>query len=211
MKAFFGLFFRSARSAPLFAALLLGFSLPERRAAADFYIEPYTGYSFALVNPKAAPQPAEGSLETARNAANYLLDSKYYIGPMLGVRAGYQSLGLALGADAAAGIWSGWGSDRGMTPFLAGLFVSYRLPLLFRVYASLMPGVFVPGLSFARISGTGAEKQAISCPIIGGKIGLSYFSMPFLSINLEYMPLYIKGRSCSALSHTATAYLSFPF
>ncbi len=204
-------FSRLFRAALPFAALLLGFPLSERRAAADFYIEPYTGYSLALVNPKAAPQPAEGSLKTVRNAAGYLLDSRYYAGPMLGVRAGYKSLGLALGADAAAGMWGGLGSERGMTPFLAGLFVSYRLPLLFRVYAALMPGVFVPGLSFARISGPGTEERAVSCQIMGGKIGLSYFSLPFLSLNLEYMPLYIKGRSCGALSHTATAYLSFPF
>ena len=190
---------------PQAVALLAGLSLFAAAAGAGLHLEPYLGYGLTVTN----PQPA-GKADGAKNAVHYFLNSKYYHGPSAGARIGYKSFGLSVGLDAAVGSWQALYDRESLTPFLAGLFVSYRLPMLFRIYAVFLPGLLAP-TAFVNVAGPEADKLSSSCRAMGGKLGVSYFSMPFLSVNLEYMPLYIKGRNCLAWSHTGTAYLNFLF
>ena len=70
------------------------------------------------------------------------------------------------------------------------------MPLLFRAYASL-----IPQASVQLRTKEGSQNCTRSR---GAKLGLSYLSLPFLSVNFEYMPLYIGGSGCQFWSHSGT-------
>ena len=128
------------------------------------------------------------------------------------MRLGYSSLGLAVGVDFTVGRWTSmykegfkdFRAKENITPILPGIFVSYKMPLLFRAYASLIPHSPVQFIDEERASKYCKKSR-------GMKLGISYLSLPFISVNFEYMPLYIGGQDCGSWSHTGTAYLNFIF
>ena len=162
------------------------------RAEAELHVEPYVGLSMVYTNKSPTV-----------NVSN-LINSQYWTGPNMGIRLGYSSLGLAVGGDVAVGRWSALGknTDGTLTPILPGLFVSYKLPLLLKLYAVGIPHSWVSASS---------NTNKKSCRGRGVKLGFSWISFPFLSVNLEYMPLHFGGEVCNSWSHTASIYTSLTF
>lgn len=176
---------------------------------AKIHIEPYVGWSFTFTNSKPLiPKTSNKTNETI----SYIKEGRYYSGPTLGMRVGYSSLGLAVGVDFSVGRWVSlykenfvpFRNQETITPYLPGLFVSYKLPLFFRLYAILIPQ--------APVQFTSQENESKYCKESrGAKFGVSYLSLPFVSINFEYLPLYISGKDCRSWSHTGTVYANFIF
>lgn len=196
-KASFLSSIKMAKSLWLFFGLTLA-SVSE----AKVHIEPYAGWGVTIIS--SEPLTKENS-NSAINTIGYLRKGEYYQGPTAGMRLGYSKLGLAVGVDFTTGHWDSIGNQNKKTiiPIMPALFVSYKLPLLFRAYASLIPQ------SITRIN---TSENSQNCTgTRGGKLGISYLSLPFLSVNLEYMPLYIGGNNCSSWSHSGTAYVNFTF
>ena len=189
---------------------LFGLSFFSSLGFAKIHIEPYIGWSLTYTNKK--PLQKE-TLKSGSDSFQYFKEGRYYSGPTPGMRLGYSSLGLAVGLDFTFGNWmsiykensKSFTNQETIRPILPGLFVSYKLPLLLRAYASLIP--------HAPIQFTSANEQESSyCKKSRGlKIGVSYLSIPFLSVNFEYLPLYIGGENCNSWSHTATIYANFIF
>lgn len=168
---------------------------------AKIHIEPYAGWSFMYASSTSL---AEETFD-ANSVIKMLSEGKYYAGPTAGMRLGYSSLGLAVGADFTFGKWeSVLNEDSIKTPALPGLFISYKLPLLFRAYATLIPYTHVELNSKTEDNLTCKESR-------GAKFGISYLSLPFISVNFEYMPLHINGANCSAWAHAGAAYVNFIF
>ena len=195
--------------------LLLGLvlSLFSPLGFSKVHIEPYIGWSLTYTNKRPLQKDI---LTSGSQSFQYFTEGRYYSGPTPGMRLGYSSLGLALGFDFTFGNWisiyrnnkdnvESFTNKETIRPILPGLFVSYKLPLLFRAYASLIPQ--------APIQFTSADEQESSyCKESRGlKLGLSYLSIPFISVNFEYLPLYIGGENCGSWSHTATVYANFIF
>ncbi len=174
---------------------------------AGMHIEPYAGLSFTFANSKPL---IESSLNQTSQALNYVKQGRYYSGFIAGMRLGYSSLGFAVGGDFSVGHWislykedwTAFRAQENITPIMPGLFVSYKFPAFFRVYATLIPITLV---HFSNHSSNSKYCKQSS----GGKIGVSYISIPFLSINLEYLPFYISGENCRSWSHTAAIYATF--
>ena len=166
---------------------------------AKLHVEPYAGFSLSWTTGKKS-----GPDVTTASGITALINGPYYAGPNMGMRIGYSSLGFAVGGDFALGRWMAVGTNRkeSLTPFLPGLFVSYKLPMLFKLYA-----VGIPYASAQAVSG----EHKKTCLTQGVKLGGSYISLPFLSINLEYMPLHFGGKSCNIWSHTGVIYANFTF
>ena len=176
-------------------------------ALTKMHIEPYIGYSFTALGKKNFSKDffnAQGIDNKAEQAITELGSKKFYQGISPGMRLGYSSLGFAVGVDFSWGYWKSVFSGRGASikdrqtiiPFLPGLFASYKLPLLFRAYAGIIPQSIIQIKS-------GGEDLCSKGTARGGKIGISYLSLPFLSVNFEYLPLYISG--CPHVwSHTGT-------
>ena len=181
---------------------------------AKIHIEPYVGYSFTALGQENFSQDfleKQAIVKKAGQVVSELSTKKFYQGISPGMRLGYSALGLAVGVDVTWGYWKSVFSEK-FTSFkdkqtiislLPGLFASYKLPLLFRAYASLIPHANI------QIKGEGIS----SCDkgiAKGGKIGISYLSLPFLSVNFEYLPLYISG--CRQFwSHTGTVSANITF
>ena len=195
---------------PFFTSLLILLSLCFTFSSqAKIHIEPYAGWSFVYIGSKPFKKEVLNKLS---KAAGYLNEGKYYHGVAGGMRLGYSSLGLAVGADFSLGYWTSLYKENltpsqgkeTIIPYLPGLFVSYKLPLLFRAYATFIP--------HTRVQFSDQNNTSKYCNSSRGvKLGLSYFSLPFISINVEYLPLYISGDNCQAWSHTGTAYVNFIF
>ena len=175
--------------------------------SAKVHIEPYVGYSFTAIGTENFSRhllEKQDINKKARQIKAELGKKKFYQGISPGMRLGYSSLGLSVGVDFTWGYWkSVFGENftsfkdrQTIISLLSGLFVSYKLPLLFRAYASLIPQA---GVQIKTKEGSqGCNKSR------GGKLGLSYLSLPFLSVNFEYLPLYIGGSDCRFWSHTGT-------
>ena len=179
-------------------------------SSAKIHIEPYVGFSLISTNSRPL---MEKTLKQTTEAINYLSEGRYYGGLTSGMRLGYSSLDLAVGMDMTFGYWSSlykenftpFRNKETLIPLLPGIFISYKLPLLLRAYAVLIP--------LARIQFKSQEGNLNSwCnKSQGAKFGISYLSLPFISVNFEYLPLYIGGKNCHAWSHTGTAYINFIF
>ena len=173
---------------------------------AKVHIEPYLGLSWTFNNSKPLKVDRDQMKETLRSFQG----GRHYGGLNTGMRLGYSAMGLAVGGDFSIGRWfslykDDWTSflnKEALTLYAPGLFVSYKLPLLFRVYATLLPQTFV------HVSES-EEHRARYCRAGGAKLGLSYFSLPFVSINFEYLPMYIGGGNCHSWSHTGAVYVNF--
>ncbi len=188
---------------------LLTASLP---SLAKIHIEPYAGYGYTIISDKLLPEKinAKETIGKIGSSLSYVIDGKKYSNIVGGIRLGYRSIGLAVGVDLSMGKWKSITGSETLTPMTAGVFASYNLPLLFRVY-----GVIIPK-PFARVSATNKDnsKTPLSCNRSGGgKLGLSYLSIPFLSINFEYQSLFIDGdaKICGTWSHSGTVFLNFMF
>ena len=174
---------------------------------AKIHIEPYVGYSFTAVGKENFSEELLEKRDIDKKTQQIITEfgkQQLYQGISPGMRLGYSSLGLAVGIDLTWGYWKSVFSEN-FTPFkdrqtiiplLPGLFVSYKLPLLFRAYASLIPQASV------QLKTKEGDQRCKGTR--GGKIGISYLSLPFLSVNFEYLPLYIGGQGCQFWSHTGT-------
>ncbi|MDE0092147.1 MAG: hypothetical protein OXN83_02540 [Oligoflexia bacterium] len=191
---------------------LVFFYIPLGRA--KIHIEPYVGYSFTAIgtdNFSKSLLEKQSIDKKTRQIIAELGKKQLYHGVSPGMRLGYSSLGLAVGLDFTVGYWkSVYGENftsfrdrQTVIPILPGLFVSYKLPLLFRAYASLVPQANV--LFKTKEGDKNCNRSR------AGKIGISYMSLPFLSVNFEYLPLYIGGEGCQFWSHTGTASANFTF
>lgn len=177
---------------------------------AKIHIEPYIGWSLTYTNKR--PLQKE-TLNSALQSFQYFTEGRYYTGPTPGMRLGYSALGLAVGVDFTFGNWVSiyrdefipFTNQETIRPILPGLFVSYKLPLLFRAYATLVPHAPVQFTSKNETKSTYCSQSR------GLKLGISYLSLPFLSVNFEYLPLYIGGDNCGSWSHTGTVSANFTF
>lgn len=173
-------------------------------SSAKIHVEPYLGYSFTFLSSEPIKQHQQTTelIQTAQ-------EGEYFSGISPGIRLGYSSLGLAVGVDASFGWWNSvYSSEDSKTiiPTLPGVFASYKLPLFFRAYAVLIPKAYVQIKSPEDILNTTCNGTR------GLKLGVSYLSLPFVSVNFEYLPLYIRGEGCNkSWSHTASAYANFTF
>ena len=179
------------------------FFLFGKEALAGLHLEPYGGYGITLTNADPFPVRSDSHL---LDSLNYTRQGKLYHGISGGVRLGYTRLGLAGGVDFTADWLSG--REEALVPVLAGLFVSYKLPLLFRVYGSFIPGG-LDRLPLNRVHVTGRAGNAnFSCHSYGGKAGVSYMSLPFVSVNFEYRPLKASAPCGNQWFHSLIAYIN---
>ncbi|MGI9549096.1 MAG: hypothetical protein ACR2M7_03880 [Bdellovibrionales bacterium] len=183
--------------------ILFFFSLP---CFAKVHIEPYVGYGFTIMS---QDQITKDLVNDIGESIDFFIDGKKYENKVAGIRLGYRSIGLGLGVDLSIAQWAAISGSETLTPITSGLFASYNLPLLFRVY-----GVFIP---MARVFAGTLEENSTASDICdqshGIKAGLSYLSIPFLSINFEYQSLYIGGDSqiCGSWANSGSVYLNFMF
>ena len=166
--------------------------------------ETYVGYGVLIFNEKNLDAGI-----TVRDSIDYVKTSEYYKGALGGIRLGYTNLGLAVGLDFSTGRMQS--DETSLAPLLWGVFASYKLPFLFRAY-----GVFIPPslkeLPFNKVVVSDSSGTTHCSESWGGKMGLSYLSIPFLSVNFEYQPVQIAGADCRAgWSHSFLAYLNLIF
>ena len=167
---------------------------------AGFHLEPYAGLGVVV----------SGNPEGNTNKVSWLLKGDLYRRVALGARVGYTKLGLAFGLDMSGSHHSSLRSFQEESFFTAlpGVFISYKLPLFLRAY-----GVLVPHGFFIKRDSEMKSIQESSNPVRGVKLGISYLSVPFLSVNFEYQPLYLAAARGSQGSwlHGITAYLNLIF
>ena len=173
---------------------------------AKFHIEPYVGLSATYTNSRPL-------IQKSSEAVQFLKEGRYYAGLTPGMRLGYSSLGLAVGLDMSVSHlrslykenFQAFKNQETLNFYLPGLFVSYKFPLLLRAYATLIPQ------AITQLKSHKEEKNLYCKQSRGVKLGISYLSLPFLSVNLEYLPLYMGGTNCRSWSHTGTVYANFTF
>ena len=172
---------------------------------AKFHLEPYIGYGATFTG-----KPLNVSEDSISTSARNIQEGGLYYGVSGGARVGYSRLGLAFGLDLTFSQMTS--SSHTLTPLLYGVFASYKLPLFFRIYGALIPGrLWQWPLSRIYTAPRQQNADTTTCEAWGGKVGISYLSLPFLSINFEYQPVYMSGpKNCQGiLSHSAIAYLNF--
>ena len=152
------------------------------------------------------------SIEPFIGVGGFLSNSKlYYVAPSIGSRLGYSRWGLMMGVDAGytgySPFFRSYEVDQSVNPFQAGVSqvfpsaakitsnaasydvyyigpsVSFGLPLFLDAYASL---VWSWADSYMNIS---SDQASLTLLGPGLKVGVSYLSLPFLSINLEFQAL----------------------
>ena len=196
--------------------VFLSFLLFPPLALGKIHIEPYFGYSFTAIDVEQISKnlyaKEQSQLENIEENLKAIGNTSYYHGITPGMRLGYRSLNVAVGVDFTFGFWkslykAGLEDFKGsqvLFPVLPGLFASYKLPILFRVYGTLIPQASIL---------VQTQNKSQSCNRSRAmKLGFSYLSLPFLSINLEYMPLFMDGTTnCQSWSHTASIYGNITF
>ena len=197
-------------------------------AEARLHVEPYIGYGVLWSRPidfQAIKNEIQGiqaetdqagraikGIDSIQKSLEFIQTTTVYRGSTGGVRLGYSNLGLALGLDLTYGSFgrlSGSGDLSNLSFLLPGLFVSYKIPLLFRAYGSIIPRV--SQLSFIKLSNY--DGTEIGCSGAGFKGGASYLSLPFVSINIEYQGLYGANSTpqCKNTYHALSAFINFIF
>ena len=174
---------------------LFCFLLFPQLSFAGWHLEPYAGAGLVF----------SSTAKENQSKVSWLLKGDLYRRVALGARAGWTKLGLALGLDLSGSQHSSIKSiEESFWTVLPGAFISYKLPLLFRAY-----GVIIPHGFFIKTEGAGN----VSTPVRGVKLGISYLSVPFLSVNFEYQPTYLSatGESPGIWMHGLTAYLNLIF
>ena len=174
--------------------IILFFLLASGKVFSGFHLEPYVGLGVLF---KGVPDETE-----VRE-----LKDNLYSKAALGARVGYKKAGLAFGLDMSAGYHHPLGSSnrKSFWTMLPGLFVSYKPPLLFRFYGVLIPHGFLFGQNTTELEKTQPTLRGL-------KLGVSVFSVPFLSLNVEYEPLFsIQETGQWTWMHSGTAYLNSLF
>lgn len=144
-------------------------------AHAGFLIEPYFGY-----------------IASGTATGNFTLS-----GSEIGARLGWDFLGFGAGLDAAVSGTTTFtpssGSAINYTPADYGVFVCYKFPILFRVYASYFP-------TTKETDSTGAYENGNAT-----KIGVQYTGLPFIAIGLEsFSENQTKYTNAAGTSSTVT-------
>lgn len=174
---------------------------------AGLHFEPYAGYGALWANDRLL----NVRTETLSSSYEYIQEGRFYHGASGGARVGYSRLGLAVGLDFTLGRM--WGVSEDLAPVIFGVFASYKFPALFRIYGVLIPGRLgsYPLSRWHIIPKRQTEDPAPFCNAWGGKAGVSYLSLPFFSVNLEYQPLQVSGSGAckSVWSHSVTAFINF--
>ena len=198
------------------ALLFVFFIFFPQAGLSKIYIEPYVGYSFTVIgfenfSPEVY-QESEPLLDQVQTGIQEITSKSYYHGVTPGMRLGYTALNLAVGLDFTFGYWkslykegrSNFRGQQTINPVFPGIFVSYKLPLFFRAYAALIP------LAHVRIHTQ--DRSQVCKQSRAMKLGFSYLSLPFLSINFEYLPMFIGGMGdCQVWSHTGSIYGNITF
>ena len=173
--------------------LLMGAAAP---AHAGLYLEGYGGAGglYSAKGPISEipfeEKEAEKEAEESKGAEAPLLTQ--YSG---GGRLGWSQLGLALGLDLSASLLKEKNGRSWM--ILPGAFISYKLPLFFRIYGALAPYGFLLG------GANGGHLQALAL-----KAGISLLSLPFVSLNAECQIARAIGPLQNADFYSLSAHLS---
>ena len=152
----------------------------------------------------------QSGVDSLQKGLGYIQSTVIYRGYIGGLRLGYTSLGLALGVDMAYGIFNKFSGEdsklNGLNFLLPGIFASYKLPLLFRVYGSLIPNTYK--ISYLKMRYKNGA--SVTCNGAGAKFGLSYLSLPFVSVNFEYQGIYGTTPliECKKHFHTLSAFVN---
>ena len=227
---------QTARPLFLFAAAAFLLMIPQK-SFCGLHLEPYAGFGLVW-NPSISGdfigkiEEASGSSSSASEEAEpWLTNGRAYTRTAAGLRLGWSKLGFAAGLDLSGGYYhNGIQSQAPVEWFWTvspGLFVSYKLPVLFRVYGALIPHgfLFSAGADSPCSNGESSDKCSplpqnvkTNKPFIRSlKAGVSYISLPFVSLNIEYQPLYFApaaagptGRSGAkgVLMHSVAAFLT---
>ena len=152
-------------------------------APAKIHLEPYAsaGVSYSKKLSRSSPLfmnyagGARAGFSFLLVKAGLDLSYNYYSGESLGfpnvvINQPPQSRGFSQADDSASITYSKAG--KAFKPFNIGVFGAFDLPLLFDLYASLFYSA-------------GGKQGALSYPGWGMKAGLSYLSIPWISLNLE--------------------------
>lgn len=147
-------------------------------AHASFLVDPYMGYN----------------IYGAGTSINGVQTAKYsYTAPNLGLRAGYQMLGLMAGVEYSMASKFSLESElttTTTTDYAAtylGVFVGYELPILLRAWATYYLAVdFNADADDSKIAGSG----------LGAGVGFS--GLPFVSLNLEVRQISLDKQTSAA-------------
>ena len=136
-----------------------------------------------------------------------------FTGTIYGARAGFSFLRFAVGADYTGGNFTDDSTPKfTLTSGDVGGFVSYKFPILFRIYGAYVPSAKLKGSS--SISSFTLQKATAM------KLGLGYTGLPFVNINIEYLSSSYEEIVSSGITtplspkSTSTAYgvtLSAPY
>ena len=188
----------------VFAAIFL---LTPQQSFGGLHLEPYVGGGLVW-NPSVSNESAfSGDEASAETNKAWLTDARVFSRLSAGGRIGYSKLGLAVGLDVSGGYYHNGiqvqSPKEWFYTFSPGVFVSYKLPILFRVYGALIPHGFLfrAGAENACSNTEESDGKCSSLPqnvktnrpvARSFKAGVSYISLPFLSLNIEYQPLYFS-------------------
>jgi hypothetical protein len=136
------------------AFVFLGFN---QQAKAGILLEPYLGY-------------VSGSQKQS--------SKNNFTGTEAGARVGYSFFGFALGADYITASYTDDASPKDtITEGELGAFVSFKFPILFRVYASYVPS-----------SELKVKNSSVSSTLKDGsatRVGVGFTGLPIVNINFE--------------------------
>jgi len=142
----------------LFACALFSLITLSQSVKAGILLEPYLGYV-------TGQQKQTGTANLS--------------GTEFGARVGYTLLNFGIGAEYVGASYTDDSSPKNnLTIGDIGVFVSYKLPVLFRVYATYVPSAAVKD----KVSNSEFTFKGNSA-----KLGVGYTGLPFININLEYI------------------------
>ena len=192
------------------------------------YLEPYLGLGLLIGD--VSTSSANNSDTVKGKSNNWLLNGGLYTGTALGARVGYKKLGLAFGLDFNGNYNYQLGASKEKESFitiLPGAFVSYKFPILFRVYGTIIPYGFLKNAPGSIKEDCLSNAAKTKCPFLQTniknekpiirslKLGVGYTGLPFLNINLEYQPFYFIATGNTKRegfwTHGITAYVSYIF
>lgn len=160
-------------------------------AKAGILLEPYVGYV---------------SGQQKQTGTSNLSGTEY------GARVGYTLLNFGIGADYVAASYTDDSTPKNdLTIGDLGAFVSYKLPILFRVYATYVPSATV------RVKSSSSD---VKFKGNSARLGVGYTGLPFININFEYInatytDVEIAGTTAAlSTNSTTSAYaisISAPF
>ena len=182
----------------LFLFVFILFTLSHSLAKADISIEPYIGLAIG------------GEGETNFGTLNQNGIENNFSGIQFGSRVGYSTLGFTFGIDFSLGSIS-VDSSNPSTSFYAksdnlkvnqtGIFVSYQLPILFRMWGTYFINANASGDDQVNLMEDQLFDAADDFSSGSGiALGVGYTGLPFVSLNLEYRKLEYENYKVSDIS-----------